>query len=64
MDELEAKKKPRGIKGGIYTEDSGLPPPQEPDGGILKPVKKAKGGTASSRADGIAQKGKTKGKLL
>jgi hypothetical protein len=25
------------------------------------PVKKAKGGTASSRADGIAQRGKTRG---
>jgi len=31
----------------------------------MKPVKKmAAGGSASSRADGIAQKGKTKGKLL
>ena len=66
-DELEAQKKPRGIKDGIYTEDSGLPPPQEPDGGILKPkktVKKAGGGmTASARADGIAQRGKTRGKM-
>lgn len=66
-DELEAKKEPRGIKGGIYTEDSGLPPPQNPDGGILKPkkpVKKASGGmTASARADGIAQRGKTRGKM-
>lgn len=66
-DELEAKKEPRGIKGGIYTEDSGLPPPQNPDGGILKPkkvIKKAGGGmTASARADGIAQRGKTRGKM-
>ena len=29
-----------------------------------KPVKKAKGGTASSRADGIAQRGKTRGTLI
>ena len=67
-DELEAKKEPRGIKGGIYTEDSGLPPPQNPDGGILKPkkpVKKAGGGmTASARADGCAQRGKTRGKMV
>ncbi len=27
------------------------------------PVKKAKGGTASSRADGCAQRGKTRGKM-
>jgi hypothetical protein len=27
-------------------------------------VKMAKGGTASSRADGIAQRGKTKGRLV
>lgn len=68
-DELEAQKKPRGIKDGIYTEDSGLPPPQEPDGGILKPkkVKKAGGGkvsSASKRADGIAQRGKTRGMMV
>ncbi len=67
-DELEAKKEPRGLKGGIYTEDSGLPPPQNPDGGILKPkkpVKKAGGGmTASARADGCAQRGKTRGKMV
>lgn len=64
-DELEAKKEPRGIKGGIYTEDSGLPPPQNPDGGILKPkkpVKKASGGYVKA-ADGIAQRGKTRGKM-
>lgn len=28
------------------------------------PVKKAKGGTASSRADGIAQRGKTRGTIV
>ena len=67
MDDLEAKKKPRGIKDGIWTEDSGLPAPQEPDGGILKPKKKASGGSissASKRADGIAQKGKTRGTIV
>lgn len=112
------KKKAKGIRGGIYTEDSGLPPPDEPDMGSSPPPKKkpkkmAKGGssntpqfkvpiqklpymgekpeartpppaqrsktnadvkmpekdfkgggmTASSRADGIAQRGKTRGKM-
>lgn len=28
------------------------------------PVKKAKGGTASARADGIAQRGKTRGTIV
>lgn len=28
------------------------------------PVKKSKGGTASSRADGCAQRGKTRGKMV
>jgi predicted nucleic acid-binding Zn-ribbon protein len=31
---------------------------------MKKPVKKAKGGTASSRADGCATKGKTKGRFV
>jgi len=32
-------------------------------GGIIKAKKMAKGGSASSRADGIAIKGKTRGKM-
>ena len=31
---------------------------------VPTPIKKAKGGTASSRADGIAQRGKTRGKIV
>jgi hypothetical protein len=68
-DDIEKKKTPpRGLKGGIYTEDSGLPPPNEPDMSSAPPPKKkekkmAKGGSASSRADGIAQRGKTRGKM-
>jgi predicted nucleic acid-binding Zn-ribbon protein len=31
---------------------------------MKKPVKKAKGGSASSRADGCATKGKTKGRFV
>lgn len=65
-EELQAKKKPRGIKDGVYTEDSGLPPPQDIDGGSAprKPKPMAKGGSASSRADGCAQRGKTRGKMI
>jgi len=33
-------------------------------GETATPVKKAKGGTASSRADGCAIRGKTKGKMV
>jgi hypothetical protein len=66
-------------KDKVYTADQGQPP-KEPDGGSAgKPiakkdqpeqlgsgivVTKAKGGTASARADGIAQRGKTKGTLV
>jgi hypothetical protein len=66
-EELE-KKKTKGDS--VWTEDSGIPVPQEPDGGILKPkkpVKKAAGGSissASKRADGIAQRGKTRGTMI
>ena len=35
-----------------------------PEPGEQKPKKMAKGGTASSRADGCAVKGKTRGKVL
>ncbi len=68
-DMLEKKKQLRGIRGGVYTEDSGLPPPQDVDGGSAppppkKPKKMASGGTASSRADGCAIRGKTRGKMV
>ena len=33
-------------------------------GTYKEPVKKAAGGTASSRADGCAQRGKTKGRMV
>jgi hypothetical protein len=41
----------------------GMKPPS-PDEGPVKPVKKAKGGTASARADGCCQRGKTRGKMV
>lgn len=69
-------KKPRGIKDGVFTEDSGLPPPQDIDGGSApkpkpkpkpkphdgKPGRYAKGGV--TRADGCVTKGHTKGKMI
>jgi hypothetical protein len=35
-----------------------------PEPGEQKPQRKASGGTASSRADGIAQRGKTRGTIV
>ena len=40
----------------------GMPVPQDIDGASVK--KMASGGTASSRADGIAQRGKTRGTMV
>lgn len=60
------KKEPRGIRGGVWTEDSGLPPPQEPDMGSAE-RKFKKGGSVSSaskRADGIAKRGHTRGRMM
>ena len=78
MNDMMMKKKgPRGLEDGVFTEDSGLPPPQDIDGGSapkpkpkpkppkLQPGGYAKGGmTASKRADGIATKGKTRGTMI
>lgn len=64
MDEELEKKKTKGDS--VWTEESGIPVPQEPDGGILKPkktVKKAAGGYVKA-ADGCAQRGKTRGKMV
>ena len=60
-----AKSAPRGIRGGVWTEDSGVPVPQDVDGESAKTYKK--GGSVSSasrRADGIAMRGKTRGKMI
>ena len=61
-EELE-KKKTKGDS--VWTEGSGVPVPQEPEGVPAKKKKKfASGGSVSSaskRADGIAQRGKTRG---
>jgi hypothetical protein len=57
----------RKMNRGIFTAEMGKPP-QDVDGGSAAPkkkvVKKASGGmTASKRGDGIAQRGKTRGKM-
>jgi hypothetical protein len=56
-----APKKPSAPKDSVFRE--GMPVPQDIDGGSAK--KMAKGGSvsASRRADGIAQRGKTRGKV-
>lgn len=62
-----ATKKKKGIRGGVWTEDSGVPVPQNPEGAKAMeetPVTYSKGGSASSRADGIAQRGKTRGTMV
>jgi hypothetical protein len=68
-------RRPKGDTGvaEIYTAEMGTPP-VEPDMGSVKgakpvapskPVKKmANGGSASARADGCAQRGKTRGKIV
>jgi len=43
---------------------SGIRVEKEPKPAVPKVVKKAKGGSASSRADGIATKGKTRGTIV
>lgn len=53
------KKDPRDAN--IYTADKGQPP--SPNEGPTKTVKKAKGGYVRA-ADGCAQRGKTRGKLV
>ena len=66
--------KPQEPGSGIRVEKEPAPKPAEPGSGIRvekepkpmpKPVKKmASGGSASSRADGIAQRGKTRGTMV
>ena len=70
MDILEKKKS--AVKDGTYDVSSGTPPPQDIDGGSVKPAPKASkpkkmaggGMTASARADGCAIRGKTRGKIV
>lgn len=74
MDDVLEKKK-SAVKDGVYDPNSGTPPPQDIDGGSVTPSKPkpkasapkrmAEGGmTASARADGCAQRGKTRGRMV
>jgi hypothetical protein len=58
LDDYERKQ-----NAGIYTADKGKPP-QDIDGRSAPMKKMSKGGSASSRADGIATKGKTRGTMV
>lgn len=66
-DMMMKKKPPRGLQDGVYTEDSGMPPPQDIDGGSApkprKPKKYASGGGVT-RADGCITKAPTIGKMI
>lgn len=64
----EAPKEPDDASAGRKFKKNEPGMPEQPGQDIRvdgKPVKKmAKGGTASSRADGIAQRGKTRGTIV
>jgi len=64
----EAPKEPDDASAGRKFKKNEPNVPEQPGQDIRvdgKPVKKmAKGGTASSRADGIAQRGKTRGTIV
>lgn len=64
VDEPVAKPKPaaKAAKPVVYPKDVPVDEPTMKKGGRVK--KMANGGSASSRADGIAQRGKTRGAIL
>ena len=53
---------PQSVGKEFNDADKGKPP-QDKDGGSAPMKKLAKGGSVSSRADGIAQRGKTRGTI-
>ena len=58
IDGASATRSPKKGEKSVY---------EEPGSGILvdgKPIKKAKGGSVSARADGCCTKGKTRGKMV
>lgn len=73
MDDVLEKKPQPPVKGGVYNPDSGAPPPQDIDGGSVTPSKPkpkaskpkamATGGYVKA-ADGCAQRGKTRGRMV
>ncbi len=69
MDDMLEKKPQPQVKGGVYNPDSGMPPPQDIDGGSVKPAPKASkpkrmAGGGVTRADGCITKGHTRGKMV
>jgi hypothetical protein len=69
VDEGSATPTPKPVKKPIpkpapkpEAEDDG--PPTDSKGNYIKPRPFAKGGSVSSRADGCAVKGKTKGRIV
>lgn len=63
IEQARADEKLKKAQERMETEIYGKPVTTPPAPPAPQPVKKAKGGTASSRADGIAQRGKTRGKM-
>lgn len=66
---LRKRKRKMPGQADIYTADMGSPPmddegPTTPATLKKGPAKFAKGGSVSSRADGCAQRGKTKGRMI
>lgn len=59
-DALEAKKRAKETKAFDEIDKT----PAKPASAASAPKKMAKGGSASSRADGIAQRGKTRGTFI
>jgi hypothetical protein len=59
-DVLEAKKRAKETKAFDEIDKT----PAKPASAASAPKKMAKGGSASSRADGIAQRGKTRGTFI
>jgi hypothetical protein len=69
MDDTLEKKPQPPVKHGVYNPDSGAPPPQDIDGGSVKPTPKASkpkkmAGGGVTRADGCITKGHTRGKMV
>jgi hypothetical protein len=69
MDDTLEKKPQPPVKHGVYNPDSGAPPPQDIDGGSVKPAPKASkpkkmAGGGVTRADGCITKGHTRGKMV
>lgn len=63
IDQARADEKLKKAQERMETSIYGKPVTTPSTPPATQPVKKAKGGTASSRADGCAMRGKTRGKM-